>query len=134
MNLSQKVTAHESKLLPIEINYTIEIFNFYFNFAYTKSNKTILNIKVTAKAVPQFNKAPHHENVWGNGDIAPLILSLSTRCRGVVGFTPRNLYRRGKSPSTHQICGLVGLRRGLDAWRREKSLKSARNRISTPVT
>jgi hypothetical protein len=41
----------------------------------------------------------HHtmKTYWGGG-IAPCILDLGTRRRWMVSFTPRPLYRRGKSP------------------------------------
>jgi hypothetical protein len=32
---------------------------------------------------------------WGNGDIAPRILNLVIKWRGVVGFTPRPFYPPG---------------------------------------
>jgi hypothetical protein len=35
---------------------------------------------------------------WGSGGISPHILDLSTRRMSVVSFTPRPLYRQGKSP------------------------------------
>jgi hypothetical protein len=35
---------------------------------------------------------------WGSGGIAPLILDLGTKWMWVVSFTPRPLYRQGKSP------------------------------------
>jgi hypothetical protein len=35
---------------------------------------------------------------WGSEGIAPRILDLRTRWRRVVSFTPRPLYRQGKSP------------------------------------
>jgi len=41
-----------------------------------------------------FNRAPPHEGIGGSGGIAPRILGLGTRCRWVVSFTPRPLYRR----------------------------------------
>jgi hypothetical protein len=42
----------------------------------------------------------HHamKTYWGSGSIAPRILDLSTRWRGVVSLTPRPLYPQGKSP------------------------------------
>jgi len=49
----------------------------------TKSN--------TTKTYPVFNYAPHHEEVWWSGSIAPRILNLSTRRRRVGSFTPRLL-------------------------------------------
>jgi hypothetical protein len=35
---------------------------------------------------------------WGSGSIAPRILDLGTRWRGVVSFAPRPLYPQGKNP------------------------------------
>jgi hypothetical protein len=35
---------------------------------------------------------------WRSGGIAPRVLDLGTRCRGVVSFTPRPLYPKRKSP------------------------------------
>ena len=58
-------------------------------------------------AVLHYTKAPHHEDVCGNGDTAPRILNLATKGRWVVSltFTPRG---------THQTAKWVGLRAGLD--------------------
>jgi hypothetical protein len=39
----------------------------------------------------------------------------------VVSFTPRPLYRRGKSPGTHWIGGCVGPQPGWTTWRTENS-------------
>jgi hypothetical protein len=44
------------------------------------------------------NKAHRHEGVWGSRCIDPHFLDLGTSCKGVVSFTPRPLYPRGKSP------------------------------------
>jgi hypothetical protein len=55
------------------------------------------NLKVKGKAVLCFNWAPCHEGVLGSGGTAPRILDLGTRWRWVVSFTPRPLYRQGKS-------------------------------------
>jgi len=38
------------------------------------------------------NGVPRHEDVWGSGSIAPRILSLGSRWRWVVIFTPGPLY------------------------------------------
>jgi hypothetical protein len=35
----------------------------------------------TMKTYPVLNKAPRHEDVWGNGGIAPLLLDLRSRWR-----------------------------------------------------
>jgi hypothetical protein len=45
-----------------------------------------------------FNWAPRHEDVLGNGGIAPCIFYLGTRSRWVVNFTLRPFYPQGKSP------------------------------------
>jgi hypothetical protein len=55
-------------------------------------------IKVKVKTSLCFNGAPRHEDIMGSGDVAPRILDLGTRWRGVVSFTPRPLYLQGKSP------------------------------------
>jgi len=39
--------------------------------------------------------APHHEEVWGSGIIAPHTFNHGTRGTGVDSFTPRQHYRRG---------------------------------------
>jgi hypothetical protein len=50
----------------------------------------------------------------GSGCIALLFLDLGTSWRWVVSFTPRQLYPRGKRPSTYWIGGWVGPRADLD--------------------
>jgi hypothetical protein len=52
---------------------------------------------------------------WGYGGIIPRILDLGTRCRWVVGFTPRPLYNQGKSPWYWLAMRLFSTR-----WWREK--------------
>jgi len=47
--------------------------------------------------VPVVNSAPRHEDVWVSGGIAPRILSLDTRWKWVVSFTPTWME---KSPSS----------------------------------
>jgi hypothetical protein len=37
---------------------------------------------------PHVNQAPHHEDIWGSGGIAPHILNLRTRWKLVVSFKP----------------------------------------------
>ena len=46
----------------------------------------------------------------GSRGTAPLILNLDTRGISVVNFTPRPIYSRGKSLSTHRIWSWVGSR------------------------
>jgi hypothetical protein len=60
------------------------------------------------------NEAINHEGVWGSGYIHPRYLDLYTRWRWVISFTLRPLYRRGKTPGTHWIRGLVDSRAGMD--------------------
>jgi hypothetical protein len=43
-------------------------------------------------------QAPSHEDVWVSGHKGPRILKLGTGWRGVISFTSRPLYPRGKSP------------------------------------
>jgi hypothetical protein len=58
----------------------------------------------------------------GSGCIDPHFLDLGTSWRWVVSFTPRPLYPRGKSHSTHWIGGWVGPRAGLDDVEKRKFL------------
>jgi len=51
------------------------------------------------KVVHVLNEVPCHEDIWGSGGIAPLILNLSTRCRWVVDLMSQPLYPLGKDPS-----------------------------------
>jgi hypothetical protein len=41
----------------------------------------LLMVKVKGKVVPVLNKASHHEDVLGDGGIAPHLLDLGTRKR-----------------------------------------------------
>jgi hypothetical protein len=50
------------------------------------------------KDVPLLNQEPHHEDVLGNGGVAPRIFSLSAKWRRVDSFTFLSLYPQGKSP------------------------------------
>jgi len=43
-------------------------------------------------------KAPHHEDVWGNGRIPPRLLDFGTRWRWVVSLTLRSFYPLRKIP------------------------------------
>jgi hypothetical protein len=58
-----------------------------------------------------FNWVPRHERVLGSGGIASRILTLITRWRWVVSFTPQQLHPGGKSPSyllDRKLCGIQG--------------------------
>jgi hypothetical protein len=50
------------------------------------------------KTYPVFNYTQQHEDVWGNGSVAPRILNLGARWKRVVSFTPRPLYPQGEFP------------------------------------
>jgi len=55
------------------------------------------------------NLVPHHEDVLGSGGVAPRILNLGTEWRGVVSFTVRSLYPKGKGtryPLDRRLDGL----------------------------
>jgi hypothetical protein len=56
----------------------------------------------------------------GKGDIASLILSIGTRWRWVVNFTPRPLFSPGKNYDTDWVGGCVGPTAGLDGYWGEK--------------
>jgi hypothetical protein len=44
--------------------------------------KRILRIdKCKGEVVPVLNQAPHNEDVWGSGCIAPRVINLGARCR-----------------------------------------------------
>jgi hypothetical protein len=47
---------------------------------------------------PLLNQAPHHEDIWKRGGIAPHILNLSPGGRGVVSFTPQPHHPLRKDP------------------------------------
>jgi len=72
------------------------------------------------------NQTPRHDEVWGSGSIAPLILNLSTRWRWEDCFTPRPLYLRERTPPppTHWTGVWVGPRASVDTEvaKRKKSL------------
>jgi hypothetical protein len=66
--------------------------------------------------------------------MAPLILDLGTRWRWVVSFTPRPLYRQGKTPGTHWIGGWVGPRAVPDAVVKRKIPSPSReSKPRTPI-
>jgi hypothetical protein len=61
----------------------------------------------SVKTYPVLNWAPHHEDVWGSGDIAPCVPNVGTRCWWGVSFTPWPVYPRGKSPR-YSLNGRLG--------------------------
>jgi hypothetical protein len=61
----------------------------------------------------------HAMETWGNGGIAPQLLTSALDGGGMAGFIPR-----GNSPGTHWIGGWVGHRAGLDTVERRKILHS----------
>jgi hypothetical protein len=58
----------------------------------------------------------------GRRVIAPLILSLDSRPRGVVNFTFRPLYLGERTPGTDCIGGYVGPRKELEVFEKRKKL------------
>jgi hypothetical protein len=83
------------------------------NFPAHLSSLDFITIIISGE-VKLSNWALYHEGVWRNGYIDPYFLDLGTTWRWVVSFTPRSLYPRGKSPSTHWIGGWMGPRANLD--------------------
>jgi hypothetical protein len=69
---------------------------------------------------------------WVNGGIAPPIIDLGTRHRGVVSFTLRPLYPKEKPPGTHWIGGCFGPRAALGAVVKRRILSPTRE--SNPRT
>jgi hypothetical protein len=57
-----------------------------------------MNANTVKSSLCLSNEALLHEGVWGSGCIDPHFLDLGTSWRWVVSFTPRSLYRRGRSP------------------------------------
>jgi len=55
-------------------------------------------VKYKVVTVLKPSGVPHHEDVCGNGGIAPRMLDLGTRWWWVVSFLTRPLYPRGKCP------------------------------------
>jgi hypothetical protein len=111
-------------LLPERINLHTETWNTIFSSFRTKSeHKNIWYGK--RKVVPVLNYAPRND-VWRNGDTAPLILNLDARWRWVVRFTLGKLYPRGKSP---RYRGWLGPRSVLHSVVKRKIPARARNRI-----
>jgi hypothetical protein len=59
------------------------------------------------------NKAPHQEDVWESGGIAPRVLNIGARWKWVVSFAPRPLYpryqldRRLDKPQSRSGQGLI---------------------------
>jgi len=51
-------------------------------------------MKGRGEIVPVFDQAPHREDIWESGGLAPRTVNLGTRWRWVVIFTPRSLYPR----------------------------------------
>jgi hypothetical protein len=74
-----------------------------------------MSVKMSVKLSLCFNWAPGHEGVLGSRGIAPRILDLGTRWRGVVSFTPDRFTPRERAPGTHLIGSWVGPRSRLDA-------------------
>jgi hypothetical protein len=68
----------------------------------------------------------------GDGGIAPRILDLGTRRRGMISFTPRPLNRRGKRPWYQLDRISVGSTAGLNAMEKRKFPAPARNRTPEP--
>jgi hypothetical protein len=58
---------------------------------------TILSVVRKVKQQRQFCRCPQHEGVRGNRNIAPLILNLVTRRKGVVRFSSRTIYPRERN-------------------------------------
>jgi hypothetical protein len=81
-----------------------------------------LKVKVKVKLSLCFSLTEHHriEAYWMSGGVAPRIVSLGTRWRWLVSFTPRTLYPQGRASSTHWIGGWAGTRAGLEAVVRRK--------------
>jgi hypothetical protein len=65
------------------------------------------------------NEAPHRENVWGSGGIAPPVLTLARDGGQLHALVALPL---GKSPCTHWIEGWVGYRAGLEDTEKRKIL------------
>jgi hypothetical protein len=68
-------------------------------------------VKKWGKTIPMLNLAPHHEDVWGSGCIAPRFLHLNARWRQMVNFTPLPRSLRENGP-------------WYPMWRRDKSSHS----------
>jgi hypothetical protein len=61
---------------------------------------------IKGEVIPVLNLAPRHEDVWGNGGIAPPFLTSAL---------DGGEWSGGRSPEYHWIGGWVGSRAGLDA-------------------
>jgi hypothetical protein len=68
--------------------------NIYTNVG-IKEHTTVKKVKLSLCLI---NQAPRHENVWGNGGIAPPFPTSALDGGEWPSFTPRPLYPRGKSP------------------------------------
>jgi hypothetical protein len=58
----------------------------------------LIKVQVKVELSPCFLLTEHHtmKVYWGSGGIAPCILDLGSRWRGVVSFMPQPLYSQGK--------------------------------------
>jgi hypothetical protein len=88
--------------------------------------------KGKSKVVPVLKQAPRHENVLGNGGIAPRLLTSTLGGGEWSASSPRRFIRGERAPGTHWIERWVGPRAGLDVA--EKRKNPSPRRESNPLT
>lgn len=85
-----------------------------------------------SKYISMLNEVPCLEDEWGNWDIAPGILNLSSKWRWVVSFTPLSLYRWVRALGNHWTWDWVRSKASSILWRGQKYLALDMNQTSIP--
>jgi hypothetical protein len=115
----QEITVTSMSSITMNIFIKLIIFNvqyLHYNVVEWKCYWYLSKVKLSLC----FNWKSCHEDVLGNGGVAPHILDLGSRWRWVVSFTPRPLNPRERAPFTHWIGGWVGPGAGLVALVKKK--------------